>query len=107
MLYMDDDARHAFHQTPALLQIMCTTLEAFLAEAAIQLRVIDTDKHLGMFMVMCDAADVSDEVLQGCVDRLNKLFVRKDESDTCVIEDLESKLLTVRATDSTDLVHLH
>jgi hypothetical protein len=107
MLYVDDEARHAFHQTPALLQVVCTILEAFMTEAAVQVRLIDVHKHQGMWMAMIEAPDSKAPVLKASIQKLNDSFLRKDGTDTCVLENLEARLLTVRVTDSQDFAQLN
>jgi hypothetical protein len=107
MLYIDEEARHVFHQTPALLQVICSILESHIASSGAQLELIDAEKRMGMWIAMVNAPDCSVPALRDAVDKINQAFMRKDDGKTCYIENEQARLLTVRVSGPEDFIHLN
>lgn len=107
MLFIDDEARHIFHQAPALLQVLCSILESHLAQAGAQLELIDCEKRAGMHIALMNSPDSSLPALKDCVDKINRAFARKDDEVTCVIENSQARLVTLRVTDHLDFSRLN
>ncbi len=103
---MDEESRHAYHKSPALLQVVCTILESYLAEAGTQLQLIDADKRMGFWIAMMHSPNADELTLHTAVDRVNAQFPRRDEATTAEVEDVDAALLTVRITDKDDFSQL-
>ena len=107
MLFADDDTRHAFHQRSMLLQIVCNFLETHLAAHGFQVKVVESEhSEVGEVAVVSTDADHAG-ALQEAVDKVNRQFQRKDKLSTCVIENAEHRLLTLRVSGSTSLSAAH
>lgn len=105
MIFSDEESRHQYHQAPALLQVICQVMEAYLTEHGAQLEFVETEKRMGLWLAAVTVENIHLEALDGVVDRVNRMFQRKDDVPTCQIESEEVGLLSVRVTDSADFAH--
>lgn len=106
MVFTDDESRHDYHQAPLLLQVVCQVLEGELAKHSVQLELIDCEKHAGMWMAIVAPDDqVEPAAIDSILGSLNRMFARTDELETCVLENPEVSLISVRVTDSSDFAH--
>ncbi len=108
MLFTDEESRHAYHQAPVLLQVVCQVLETYLASHGIQLELVDTDRRGGMWLaaVAIDSS-IQEEAILDVIGRVNANFARTDELETCVLENAEVGLLSVRITETSDFSTPH
>lgn len=107
MLFLDDQSRHDYHKTPALLQVVCTIFESYLTESGAQLELIDVERSSGMWIAMCDVPDCSLGPFREAVRKLNESFIRHDEIPTCTIENERARLVTIRVSEPMDFAHLN
>ena len=90
-----------------LLQVVCQVLETYFASFHVQLEVVDSEKRNGLWMALLALNtdnDVDQEAVEHVLDKANKMFCRGDELTTCVLENVESGLVSVRITDSSDFI---
>lgn len=103
MLFTDEDSRHAYHKTPALLQVVCQILESRLAEHGVQLELVDCEKHGGMWVAaVCVDSEVHEAALLDSIQYCNRMFQRADDIKTVTLENDEVGLLSIRVTDTAD-----
>lgn len=108
MLYCDEETRHAFHQAPALLQVVCQIFESALAKRGQQVEVFDMDVADDMAIVaLLRAENASPDDIEAAAEEANHMFLRNDNLPTVLPHDKEQGLVIVRVTDSSDFAQPH
>lgn len=113
MLFTDEDARHLFHKSPTLLQVICQMLESELVAHHLQLELVDTEQQEKFWVALIVAGNeeyedsaLMQEVLKLAVDKINLRFKRQDEEPTAILESGNHGLVTVRVTEARDFAQL-
>lgn len=108
MIFTDEEARHAYHKAPVLLQVACQVLESYVATHGVQLELVDSEKRGGFWIAaVCITDQMDAEALEDAISSTNKTFTRTDEWHTCQLENDEVGLITVRVTDAADYSGAH
>lgn len=114
MLFTDDDARHSFHTSSTLLQVVCQMLESELTQHHMQLEFIDVDKVGEMWEALLVVASETfegstdqQEAFKHAVTMIDARFVRQDGAQTVTAEAGNYGLITIRVTDATELAQVN
>ena len=113
MLFIDDEAQHNFHKSPALLQIVCSMLESSLAKHFYQCEIVDTQANAGASLAMviicpidCEIDPVDEALVDDVLIELNARFKRKDHAPTIRVETEDYNIIHVRVTTAQDFAQL-
>lgn len=109
MIFTDDEARHSFHKSSTLLQVVCQMLESELTAHHMQLEFVSVDFTDGQWeaLLVVDSETFEDspsqqEGFRAAVATVNKRMARRDGEDTVEAEEGNFGLVTVRVTGSRD-----
>lgn len=107
MLFTDEAARHKYHTSSTLLQVVCQMVESELAPHHMQLELVDIelqdDFWVGLLVVATERFEESQDMQDAfrvAAHEINKRFMRYDGKNTTTVECGSLGLLTIRVSDS-------
>lgn len=108
MLFIDEETRHDYYQSPALLQVICQIFEHALAEHGIQVEAFDwmlNDE--GHYEVVLHVLEVNFDAIEHACVQVNRQFLRLDKRLTAEPIDKELGFVRIYFARSSDFEQVH